>query len=62
AAILFTSGIVTLLIIPSIFKIASKYLFTMADDRRTTLFGFSEYVYAGVVVVILGITVVSQLL
>ena len=61
AAILFTSGIATLLIIPAIFKLASKHLFTKVDKRRTTLFGASESVYAGIIVLILGVVIIIPL-
>lgn len=49
AAILFTSGLITLVLTPSIFKLASKILFKIRDDRRTTSFGMREAIYAAIV-------------
>jgi predicted RND superfamily exporter protein/CRP-like cAMP-binding protein len=49
AAILFVSGCVTLLLIPAIFKLAARWLFSDRDRRRTTLFGTYEAIFLGVV-------------
>ena len=49
AAILFTSGVITLLMIPAIFSLVPTALFKIRDDRRTTSFGMGEAIYSAIV-------------
>lgn len=49
ASILFTSGVITLLMIPAIFNLIPTTLFKIRDDRRTTSFGMGEAIYSAVV-------------
>ncbi|MCK4708448.1 MAG: MMPL family transporter, partial [Gammaproteobacteria bacterium] len=62
AGILFVSGIVTLLLIPSIFKLVPDKLFKASGDRRTTLFGTRETIFAALVFSVLLITILKPLL